>query len=128
MASSAPNRVQPARASSVLTTGEVAATSLDLNEIMPGSCVLLDVNFTLGSLTNVILKAYVSTDGVTFVPLREGPAALVATVTLTASDAFGWSLRVPSGYKYFRTSATGTGTVTGSLLATSYRYVKRGTL
>lgn len=128
MASSVPNKFLTARAAAILTTGEVAALSLDLNELVPSSNIVIDPAFTLGSLTNVILKAYVSMDGSTWQQIREGAGATQYSVTLTASSTDAWSIKVPSGYKYFRMTATGTGTVTSSSLALTYRYVRRGTM
>jgi hypothetical protein len=115
MASSAPNKSLAARASAVLTTGEVAATRLDLNNAAVASNILVDIDFTLGMLTNVILKAYVSQDGSTYRQLREGAGATQYSVTLTASSTDC-------------ITAQGTGTVTNSLLALTYRYQREGSL
>lgn len=126
MGSSALNRVLAARAAAILTTGEVAASAIDVNDIAPHTQIIVDVDFTLGSLTNVILKAYCSMDGSTYVQMAEGPAATLAGVTLTASDTRYWALPVPTGAKWFRVTAQGTGTVTSSSLTLNYRYQRRG--
>lgn len=126
MASSAPNKSLAARASAVLTLAEVAATRLDINNAQVAGNVLVDIDFTIGMLTNVILKAYVSQDGVTYRQLREGAGATQYSVTLTASSTDCWSIKLPSGAKFFRVTAIGSGTVTNSLLALTYRYQREG--
>lgn len=123
MASSAPNRSLAARASAVLTTSEVAASSLDLNECW-GSKVELQVDFTIGMLTNVIVKTYVSMDGSTWY-LHHGPTGATVTQTLTASATISIPVQA-AGWKFFRATAQGTGTVTNSLCALTYRYLRRG--
>lgn len=124
MASSAHNRSLLARASAVLTTSEVAATRIDLNECR-GSEVSVDIDFTLGMLTNGIFRFYVSMDGTTYVPFdMNGAAAVSYTLTATATRAV--TIRAP-GWKYFRLTVQGTGTVTDSLADITYRYLRRGT-
>ncbi len=123
MASSAPNKSLTARASAVLTTGEVAATRLDLNESY-GSQVCVDISFTLGMLTNVTLRYFVSMDGVTYVPFDITGGAVVSTVYTADGTRSVW-VNAP-GWKFFRVSAQGSGTVTSSLLALTYRYLRRG--
>jgi len=124
MASQAPNRNAVARASAVLTTGEVAAAKFDLNEAFD-SQVSVQVDFTLGMLTNVTLRGYVSMDGTTWYNLSSilGGATSAA---LTADAAIGYVFRAP-GWKWFRLTAQGSGTVTNSLLALTYRWLRRGT-
>lgn len=126
MASSAPNRVLAARASAVLTNSEVKASSLDINDVAAGTKISVEIAFTIGSLTNVILIPYVSMDGSTWHKLHTEAAGTVATLTLTGSDTGAWVLPVPNGYKFFAIGATGTDTVTNSLLALNYRYIRRG--
>jgi hypothetical protein len=123
MASSAPNRSLPARAAAILTTAEVAATRVDLNEAW-GATVAVDVDFTIGSLTNVIVRFYVSTDGTTYFPLDISGAAGVS-YTLTATGTRAVAVSAP-GWKFFRATAQGTGTVTSSSLTINYRYLRRG--
>lgn len=123
MASSSPNKQRIARSAAILTTSEVAASSLDLNEAF-GSQVSVDASFTIGSLTNVILRFYASTDGTTWKPIALG--GIVVTETLTASAERAYVMPGLVGWKYFRATAQGTGTVTSSSLTLTYRYLKRG--
>jgi hypothetical protein len=124
MASQAPNKSLAARAAAILTTGEVAATALDLNEAW-GSHVSVFLDFTIGSLTNVIVRFYVSMDGTNYYPVSAGSAVMTETVTATATRAY-----VPTGslcgWKWFRASVQGTGTVTSSSATLTYRYLRRG--
>jgi hypothetical protein len=122
MASSAPNKSFVVRAAAILTTGEVAGASFDLNEAW-GSEPTVQINFTLGSLTNGIFRAYVSMDGVTFVPLETSPGTTLRTLTADGTVA------IPiyaMGWKFLRISVQGTGTVTSSSAAVTLRYLKRG--
>lgn len=123
MATSAPNRKVPARAAAILTTGEVAATRLDLNECWGSKCEL-QVDFTLGSLTNVTVKTYVSEDGVTYYEHR-APTGAAVTQTLTASATIAIPIEAP-GWRFFRASVQGTGTTTSSSATLTYRYLRRG--
>jgi len=123
MASSAPNKAFVGRSAAILTTGEVAGASFDLNNAHE-SAVTVDLSFTLGSLTNVIVRFYASTDGVTFDPIAS--PATVVTETLTASAERCYVLPSLAGWKFFRATAQGTGTVTSSSCAFSYRYLNRG--
>lgn len=122
MASSAPNRELVGRAAAILTTGEVAGDSIDLNEAW-GSKVVVDFDFTLGSLTNVILRFYASVDGTTYEPLPDVGGNVSYTLTADSSRLF--LLEAP-GLKRFRATVQGTGTVTSSSAAFKYRYLKRG--
>lgn len=123
MASSTPNKVLPARASVVLTTAEVAAARLDLNESFDSS-VGVQIDFTKGSLTNGIFRAYVSMDGTTYYPLQTA-SGTASAFTYTADSTFAVTFQC-QGWKYFRMTVQGTGTVTSSLAALSYRYLRRG--
>lgn len=127
MASSAPNKQQIGRASAILVdSSEVAGTSLDLNRAW-GSRPTADVSFTKGSLTNVILRAYVSIDGSTWVQLYDESGAGVAWErTWTASTEAAITFPNLAGWKFFRLSAEGTGTATSSLCDYQYRYLRRG--
>jgi hypothetical protein len=126
MGSSALNKSQAVRASAILTTGAVATDRVDLNNANSGSDLSVQVDFTLGSLTNVILKPYVSMDGTTYYQLASAAASTLESVTLTADDTRAWRMPVPAGWKWFRLTAQGTGTVTSSLLALTVRYSRRG--
>lgn len=123
MASSAPNRSRIARSAAILTTSEVAAATFDLNEAF-NSQVTVDFSFTIGSATNVIVRFYASTDGTTFDPVYNGTTAL--TETLTASAERCYVVPPLSGWKNFRISVQGTGTMTSSSAAATYRYLRRG--
>lgn len=123
MASSNANRSIAARASVVLTTGEVAATRIDLNEAS-GSEVCVQIAFTLGMLTNGIFRYFVSMDGATYVPADTLNGGVVSH-TFTADTTRTFVIRAP-GWKFMRVSVQGTGTVTSSLAALTYRYLRRG--
>lgn len=126
MASSAPNKQQIGRASAVLTTGEVAAASLDLNRAY-ASVVTAEASFTIGSLTNVILRAYGSVDGTNWFPIYDfSGAGVLWERTWTGSLDGLFTFPSLAGWKFFRMSAQGTGTVTSSLLDLTYRYLRRG--
>lgn len=124
MASSASNKSLAARAAAILTTGEVAATAMDLNEAWGGN-VNVQLDFTIGSLTNVIVKFYVSMDGTTYVPIA-APTGAVMTETVTATATRAYAVGNLAGWKFFRATLTGTGTVTSSSATLTYRYLRRG--
>lgn len=117
-------RKQTARASAILTTGEVAGATLDLTNTHD-SRVTVTAGFTIGSLTNVILRAYASQDGTTW-DLCYSEAGLATVVTLAASDTISLTLPQLSGYKFARVTAQGTGTVTNSLLVLTYNWLRKG--
>lgn len=123
MATNSPNKVLVARAAAILTTGEVAASRIDLNETF-NSSLTCQVDFTLGSLTNVIVKPYVSMDGSAYYELR-APTGAAITQTLTASATLAIPLTA-QGWKFLRVSVQGTGTVTSSSATLTYRYLRRG--
>lgn len=124
MASSAPNKAFVGRTAAILTTGEVAGNAFDLNNAW-SSTVTVDASFTIGSLTNVILKAYASTDGVTYDPVTDYSGAAWSR-TETASVERCYSIPAMPGWKFFRMTAQGTGTLTSSTLNYTYRYLNRG--
>jgi hypothetical protein len=123
MASSAPNRSLAARAAAILTTAEVAAASFDLNNAY-NSEVTVDLSFTIGSLTNVIVRFYASTDGVTYKPIAPNGTVMTETITATAERCY--TIPPLAGWKQFRVTVQGTGTVTSSSCAIVYRYLRRG--
>jgi len=125
MASGAPNKKVIGRAAAILTTGEVAGASFDLNE-SHDAIVSVYLTFTLGSLTNVIVRFYGSSDNSTFDPLA-GPTGAVITETITASATRRYLLPMMKGIKWFRATVQGTGTVTSSSCAFDYVYWRRGT-
>lgn len=124
MANGSPNKVLVARPAAILTTGEVAASRLDLNEAY-ASKVAVQLDFVLGSLTNGIFRYFVSMDGTTYYPI-EAVGGGVISHTLTADGTKVVTLEAP-GWKWFRTSLQGTGTVTSSTGTITYRYLRRGT-
>jgi hypothetical protein len=124
MASSAPNRSAVARAAAILTTGEVAGSAFDLNNAF-NSQVTVDLSFTIGSLTNVIVRFYASMDGVTYDPIVVNGGTIM-TETLTASAERCYVVPALSGWKQFRISLQGTGTTTSSTANATYRYLRRG--
>lgn len=126
MASAAPNRNMVARAAAILTTGEVAASSLDLNDAFD-SKLTVEISFTLGSLTNGIFRFYASKDGTTFEPLEVG---YDGTATVSRTYTGDQDIVIPvnaQGWKFFRVSVQGTGTVTSSSATVTYRWLRRGT-
>ncbi len=125
MASSAPNKQLAARAAAILTTGEVAATALDLNKTW-GSFVTASLDFTIGSLTNVTVRFYASIDGSTYYPLVANGGTLMTEV-LTASSTRAYVMSSLAGWKYFRMSLQGSGTTTSSSATITYRYLAAGT-
>lgn len=118
------DRHQVARASLVLTTAEVAGATLDLTKVHD-SRVSVTANFTIGSLTNVIIRAYGSHDGTTW-DLAYSDNGYSCVTTLTASDTVSIALPCLSGYLFARVTAQGTGTVTSSLLAMTYNWLRKG--
>lgn len=116
-------RSQVGRAAAILTTGEVAGTALDLSSAKDHN-VSVTADFTLGSLTNVILRFYASMDGSVYDLIYIGSVA--ASLTLTATDTVTVTMPAIAGYKFFRASAQGTGTVTSSSLTLTYRYDRLG--
>lgn len=123
MASSAPNKSFPIRAAAILTTGEVNGTSLDLNEAYDATANI-QIDFTLGSLTNGIFRFYVSMDGTNFYSLL-APTGATLTQTLTANGTIALSVKA-GGWKLLRVSVQGTGTVTSSSATVTARYLRRG--
>jgi hypothetical protein len=116
-------RSQVGRAAAILTTGEVAGTALDLS-VTKDHAVTVTVDFTIGSLTNVVLRFYASMDNSTYDLIYIGGVA--TTNTLTATDTVTVVMPSLAGYKFFRASAQGTGTVTSSSATITYRYDRIG--
>lgn len=114
------NKSVAARASAVLTTGEVAASAFLLNKAKGGE-LCLEVLFTLGMLTSVDINHYVSMDGITYYPIQTVGAGAI-THNYTADQNIVIRISAP-GYRWYRASAKGNGTVTDSLLELNYRYL-----
>ncbi len=123
MASSAANKNFAVRAAAILTTGEVAGTTFDLNSAWASEATA-KIDFTLGSLTNGIFRFYASDDGTTFYTLL-GENGGSLTQTLTANGTIATPVRA-RGWKFLRVSVQGTGTVTSSSATVSLNYLKRG--
>lgn len=109
------------RASAVLTTGEVSGASLLLDNVWGGE-VNTQFSFTLGMLTNVTLRAYVSMDASTWFPLADDDGSVWSQVP--TADRTGSVVHHCGGWKYFKLTAQGSGTVTNSLLAFTHRFLK----
>ena len=115
------------RAAAILTTAEVAGTTLNLLSSKPDKWELCaDCAFTLGSLTNGIFRFYASIDGTNFDLIYVGGTS--SAITLTADANLCVVIPPLAGYKYFRASVEGTGTVASSSAAVTYRYMRRGAL
>ena len=113
------------RAAAILTTSEVAGTTLNLltsNAHDDRLCV--DVAFTVGSLDSADFRFYASMDGTNFDLVYNG--ATSTTINLTATANICVALPPLGGYKYFRASVQGTGTVTSSSAAFTYRWLRKG--
>lgn len=123
MATNSPNRSTVSRAAAILTTGEVAGASIDLNETF-NSSLSLQVDFTLGSLTNVTVRQYVSMNGSTWYEHRTN-AGVTTAVVLSANSTINIPVHAP-GWKFFRPSVQGSGTVTSSSATLTHRYLRRG--
>lgn len=115
-------KIQTGRAAAILTTGEVAASTLTLARAHESE-LLVDLSFTLGSLTNVILRFYVSDDGSAWNTMCDIGGNL--SYTLTADTERCFLIKAP-GIKFFRASVQGTGTVTSSIATILYRYNTKG--
>lgn len=122
MANSSPNKLLVARAAAILTNAEVKTPVFDLNNAYDSS-VSVELLFTLGSLTNVIMKFYVSMDGVTFLDAGDFSATNLYTVTASQTRAY---MVQHSGWKFFAVGLTGTGTVTASSATLNFHYLRRG--
>lgn len=123
MSSPSSNKVFTIRASAVLTTGEVNGTSFGLNKAHGSRCSV-DLRFTIGSLTNVTVRYYVTdADALVWVPLETAGGGVVSHV-LSADTKKSVLIDAP-GWSYLRVSAQGSGTVTDSLLEVKARYITR---
>lgn len=107
------------RAAAILTNSEVLGAALDMQTVACNGLVTVDLDFTIGSLTNIIVRFYGSSDGVTYKPLADGNGLI--TETLTASATRMYALSLP-GVRYFKASVEGTGTLTSSTCNYTYRY------
>lgn len=115
------NKAQNGRTAAILTTAEVAGSAFDLLRAK-GRQVTVDLTFTIGSLTNVIVRFYASMDGTTYDPITVNGQTMSETLTASAEKCYV----LPSllGWKFFRVSMQGTGTATSSTAQFTYRYVQ----
>lgn len=107
------------RAAAILTNSEVKGAALDLQTLSVDGRVTVDLTFTLGSLTNMIVRFYGSTDDVTYDPIAVNGAVLGETLTANAERMYVLDL---PGVRYFKVGVTGTDTLTSSSCAYTYRY------
>ncbi len=106
------------RAAAILTNGEVFGADLDLHGALNQEGTV-DFSFTIGSLTNCILRFYAGPSAAPTNPLHLDGIKQEYTITATSSGSFAF--RCP-GSRYFRASVEGTGTVTDSSASFTYRY------
>lgn len=97
------------RAAAILTNGAVASNTVSLPATAT-QYMMVFCDFTIGSLTNVIIQPQLSYDGTNWFDLTD-PGSL--TITATGKKVFPVN---GQGAKLFRVTATGTGTVTSSSL------------
>jgi hypothetical protein len=114
---------QVGRVAAILTTAEVAGSALPLDNVHD-SQLSVDLSFTIGSLTNVIVRFYASADGTTYDPINVN--GLTLSETLTASAEKCYIMPPLGGWKWFRVSLQGTGTATSSTADFTYRWLRRG--
>lgn len=110
------------RVSAVLTTGEVDAIILQCADAHDGD-VQTQIDFTIGSLTDVTFRFYVSDNGTTWRAFKDLHGNASYSLTATANVAYQFIL---AGAKFFKVSFQGSGTVTNSLAALTYKYLRRG--
>lgn len=106
------------RADAIPTNAEVFGADLDLHNAVNQEGTV-DFAFTLGSLTNCILRFYAGPAAAPTNPLHLDGIKQEYTITATSSGSFAF--RCP-GSRYFRASVEGTGTVTDSSASFTYRY------
>lgn len=123
MASSAANREFTVRAAAIMTTSEVAGTSFDLNSAAD-ALITVDHRFTVGSADSGTFRYYVSMDASTWVPCESlnGDVSYAPTANATKCATF-----LLPGWKWFRVSVQGAGTMTSSSATVSVRYHRKGT-
>lgn len=115
--------IYPIRASAVLTNGYVAGTVLGPTNgnVSKNSQLIIYAGFTIGSLTDTIIKVEFSHDGTTYYqetfdgsPSSGVITEALGTRKLTATG--NYRISIPIKDNYIKISAIGTGTVTDSLL------------
>ena len=115
----------PVRASTVLTNAAVAGTVLGLSptQLTTNNQLIIYADFTIGSLTNVILTVEFSPDNTNWYAETYPDTAVATGVTterikthVIAATGLKRLTPIVICDRYIRISATGTGTVTSSLL------------
>lgn len=111
------------RASAILTDAYVAGTVLaDMEKF---NQLILEVSFTIGSLTSAEVKVEYSQDGTTYYQdtnksISSGTSTLyLANYTFSATG--NYQIEVPIVARFIKVSVKGTGTVTNSLMAVNAR-------
>ena len=110
------------RAAAILTNGAVASSVLDCRN---ANQVTVAVNFTLGSLTNMLIKVQLSNDKTNWYDyeIDDVTNAVVASTALNIparslqrlfDGSCSLAFQVPVKAAYLRLSVLGTGTVTSS--------------
>lgn len=113
---------RPGRTAAILTTGEVDATTLQAGDAYAGQFGV-ELDFTIGSLTDVTVRFYVSSNGSTWRTFADTRGNESYALTASANKAYQFQA---SGWKFFKASLQGSGTVTSSSAAIVYRMLKRG--
>jgi len=108
------------RAAAVLTDAYVAGTVLENCEKY--NVLILNINFTKGSLTDAQIKIEVSADGTNYYQLLSdsvtaGVNSPVVFVYKFTGNIVGQTTPISILTKYIKISSIGTGTTTGSSLA-----------
>lgn len=112
------------RAAAILTNGYVAGTVLSYLNVNPSdkNQLIIYADFTIGSLTDCILKVEFSHDGSTYYQETSDSAPSSGVITeslltrkMTATGKY--RIAIPIKDNYVKISAIGTGTVTSSSLA-----------
>lgn len=108
------------RTAAILTNGYVAGTAIDVSG---KNQLTLFIDFTLGSLTNAILKIEFSPDGTNYFQETFDSISVGVDTESAATHLFGatgtYVLNIPVLAKTVRVSSIGTGTVTSSSLTIS---------
>jgi hypothetical protein len=120
-----PNYIlKPVRAAAILTNSYVAGTVL--TDCESYNQLFVDAYFTIGSLTNAIIKVEFSWDGTNYTQEAFGAVSgAVETESLGTHLMAGtgnYSISVPIVARYVKISAIGTGTVTDSSLKIDARF------
>lgn len=110
------------RTAAILTTGEVSAPTLQVGDAYAGQFGV-EVNFTLGSLTDVTVRFYVSSDNATWRLFADSRGNDTYALAANSSKAYQFQA---AGWKYFKHSFQGSGTVTSSSASSTYRMLRRG--